>query len=140
MPAILLWEGPCAQFFLAFVIEMSCQGSLEPLPGPGLMAQRSLRDFPHRWAVLNGVGSRILLYSSPRFSIPENRPLNRPTIRRFEIARGRVTVRVSVEAETTIGDVPEREKPRFELGRAGCHTPFQNPKLSGTIEERPGMA
>ena len=49
MPAILL----------ASELETRCKGSLGPLPGPGLMAQRSLRDFPHRWAVLNGVGSRI---------------------------------------------------------------------------------
>ena len=30
--------------------------------------------------------------------------------------------------------------PGFELGRAGCHTPFQNPKLSGTRVLKRGMA
>ena len=59
-PALVtLWEGAMPATVLGFVIETQYQGSLEPSPGSGLMAQRSLRDFPHRWAVLNGVGSRI---------------------------------------------------------------------------------
>ena len=69
MPAILL----------AFVLETQCQGSLEPLPGPGLMAQRSLRDFPHHWAVLNGVGSRAQAMEEGRFCRRQRSPDGMPS-------------------------------------------------------------
>jgi hypothetical protein len=59
MTFVTLWERAMPAILLMFVFSTQCQGSLEPPPASGLMAQRSLRDFPHRCAALNGAGSRI---------------------------------------------------------------------------------
>ena len=142
-------SGPCPRFFLSFRLSARAPSNRHPLPGSWLngpcgtsLTVERLLTGPaperRRWRMggfaagkeaLTECRRAYILYSSPRFSIRENRPLSRPTVRRFEIARKRVTVRGSVEADTSIGDVPERAEPRFSLGRAGCHTPFQNRRL-----------